>query len=279
MISKELFQLRMRGIKYIISDELVQIEASERNISVEALKEIEIVNKSKFPTEHDIREFKMLNKNANWDDHEIEKIVKEIYLREREAAFENYLYQKYKPEIFLLPPNIGKANTQHLLTFSLNGEDKGLEIILIFDFDCMGCTDDLLRFRQLAKEYTKVATFKLVYLTANYGLPGNALMAARMQGIEIKLLEKMLDTHQDIHDYEFYKDFSGKYARNPDGFIADLDNKTLLRDMLLTRDMLLSLGVFSTPVFIVNGNLYDNADMSFLLEPMIQQLTKKKHKK
>lgn len=127
------------------------------------------------------------------------------------------------------------------------------------------------KFKHLANEYTKVASFKLIYLTSNYGLPGKALIAAKRQGIETILLEKILDSKQDFHEHGFYQDFASKYSQDSEGFNSDLDNNMQLKDMLVTRDLLFSQGVFSTPVFIVNGFIYDHESMKDIVEILIRQ--------
>lgn len=267
----ELYSLRARVLKQILIKELVILEAKERNISVNELKEIEIVSKSKFPADEKIEEFKSINQSINWDEKEVERILNEILQQERKDEFEKYLLEKYKPDIFLFPPHSGSISTERLLTFSFDGKENENEIILVFDFDCMSCTDVLLKFKHLAKKYTNVASFKLIYLTANYGLPGKALMAAHRQGIETILFERMLVTDQDIHEHDFYHDFVSKFSSNPDGFNIDFASTEILKDLLITRDLLFSQGVFSTPVFIVNGFLYDHEETKDILEALIRQ--------
>lgn len=97
------------------------------------------------------------------------------------------------------------------------------------------------------------------------------MIAAKRQGIETILLEKILDSKQDFHEHGFYQDFANKYSPDPEGFNSDLDNDMQLKDMLVTKDLLFSQGVFSTPVFIVNGFIYNHESMKDIVEILIRQ--------
>lgn len=130
-------------------------------------------------------------------------------------------------------------------------------------------------FQKIAKKYTKDVSFKLIYLSANYELPGRALMAAREQRIENMMIEKMIHTPHEIHELSFYKDIIQNSSANTLEFFTDLEKGNSIMDLLTTRDYLFEQGIHSTPVYIINGLLYDQENMSDYLEPLIaQQLVK-----
>lgn len=119
-------------------------------------------------------------------------------------------------------------------------------------------------------------SFKLIYLSASYELPGRALMAARKQGIEKLMLDKMIRSPYEIHELSFYRDIIQNSSANAAAFFADLDKGNNIMDLLTTRDYLYQQGIHSTPVYIINGMLYDQDDMSDYLDPLIaQQILKK----
>lgn len=275
MLERELFDLRINGVKQALSKQLFNIEALNRNISIDSLSKIEIVRKSKIPSTEDITIFKSINRDKEWDDNEIHGILQGIYQQERKAEFMKHLFDKYKASIYLFPPPKMTVNTNKLFSFNITSKDCENEVILIMDFDCSHCIEHYNMFQKIAKKHTKDISFKLIYLSASYELPGRALMAARKQGIENMMIEKMIHTPHEIHEPSFYKDIIQNSSANTVEFFADLDRSNSIMDLLTTRDHLFEQGIHSTPVYIINGLLYDQENMSDYLEPLIaQQLVK-----
>lgn len=269
LISGDLFNLRIIGLKQIINDQLLHLEAKERNISVDKLIETEIIKKSTHPTEDDIREFMMINQSLDWETRVVEKILNEIYQQERKVEYEKYLVKKYKPDFLIFPPHTRLINTTNLVTLNFNSIENENEIIFVFDFDCNHCIDIFDKFSVIANKYNNEASFRLIYLTGSYGLPGRALMAAKRQGLEILFLERMLHSLNNINETGFYLEFIRNSSTNLELFNSDLADKMITKDLMITRDLLFSMGVKATPVFIVNGFLFDHEDMIDYLEPLL----------
>lgn len=276
MIERELFNLRINGVKQVLSKQLFNIEALNRNVSIDSLTIIEIVNKSKIPTTDDIAIFKSINSDKEWDESEIHGILWGIYQHERKAEFIKYLFDKYQAAIKIFPPSTMTINTSKLFSFNITSKVCKNEVILVMDFDCTHCIEQYNTFKIIAEKYTKDVSFKLIYLSASYELPGRALMAAREQRIENMMIEKMIHTPHEIHELSFYKDIIQNSSANTLEFFTDLEKGNSIMDLLTTRDYLFEQGIHSTPVYIINGMLYDQDDMSDYLDPLIAKLILKK---
>lgn len=270
LIRKELFQLRLNGLKQIVSNELIHQEALERNLSVELLREIEVMNKTRTPTSLDLLEFQTGNPDKQWNTNQIEYILKGIFYNQRLEEYTRSLFDKHDVSLMLLPPHSSSINTKNLTCFDYNNIDSRNEVILVMDFECSHCKVSFEIFSSLAEKYRKNVTFRLIYLTTNYDLKGKALMAAKKQGLDIQLINQMINFPTRLYDPLFYSDFIENSKGNPYNFNSGIIDQLSLTDLLITRDILFANGIHSTPVFIVNGLIYDHEAMPEYLELLIK---------
>ncbi len=271
LIRKELYQLRLNVLKQIVSNELIHQEALERNLSVEVLREIEVMNKTRTPTPLDLLEFQNGNPDKQWNTVQIENILKGIFYNQRLEEYTRILYDKHDVSLLLLPPHSFSYNTRNLTCFDYSNIDSRNEVILVMDFECSHCKVSFEIFRSLAEKYRKNVTFRLIYLTTSYDLKGKALMAAKKQGLDIQLINQMANFPNRLHDPLFYSDFIESSKGDLDSFNSSIIDQMSLTDLLITRDKLFAIGIHSTPVFIVNGLIYDHEAMPEYLELLIKR--------
>jgi thiol-disulfide isomerase/thioredoxin len=246
-------------------------EALERNLSADVLREIEVINKTKLPTPQDLLEFQTSNPDKQWNTEQIENILNGIFYNQRLEEYIHSLFDKHDVSLMLLPPHTFSINTSNLSSFDYNNIDSKNEVILIMDFECSHCNVSFEIFRSLAEKYRKNFTFRLIYLTTSYDLKGKALMAAKKQGLDLQLINQMVNFPNKLHDPVFYSDFFENSKGDLESFNSSIIDQMNLTDLLITRDILFSNGIHSTPVFIVNGLIYDHEATPEYLELLIKR--------
>lgn len=267
----DIFEIRAKALNDLLFERLLLKEALIRKITVDSLIEIEVVKKSKIPTENDLTMFKIANAEKQWSDAEIDLILHSIFEGERRLIFRDSLFESYKVRMNISPKSAHFLNTDSILTFNINGSTNAVEVILVMDFDCGHCLEDYKEVYSLSEKYTKDVNFKLVYLTGYYDLPGRALMAAKFQNVEKKFIERMIDSSQLIQEVPFYIRIAEELSLDTVQFQADLHNRMNLKELMETRDYLMGKNIQATPIYIVNKQLYTHPKTADYLEAIINQ--------
>ncbi len=257
------YQTLKNGLDALVGQRLTELEAKNRKISIEQLRQEEITAKISQATEDDIKKFYEENKNRiNQPLDAIKPRIQE-YLdqrsrQERERAFLRELRQRYKVAIAIEPPKVDVSVDDDPV---LGNKDALVTIIEFSDFECPYCRRVQPTLKRLMKEYE--GQVRLVFRDFPLSFHKNAQKAAeaaqcagdqdKFWPYHDKLFEQTALAPKDL------KKYASELELDMDKFNACLDGDKYAQEVKADMQDGQNAGVNSTPSFFVNGQPLNGA--------------------
>lgn len=221
------YQALKNGLDAIIGQRLTELEAKNRDMSVEQLRQEEIAAKISPASEEDVKKFYEDNKSRiNQPFDKIQDRIKD-YLnqrsrQQRERAFLRDLRERYEVAIALEPPKVDVSADDDPV---LGATDAKVTIIEFSDFECPYCRRVQPTLKRLLKEYE--GQVRLVFRDFPLSFHKNAQKAAeaaqcagdqeKFWPYHDKLFEQTALSPSDL------KKYAGELELNMDTFNTCLD--------------------------------------------------------
>lgn len=251
------YQALKNGLDALVGQRLTELEAKNRSISIEQLRQEEITAKITQATEDDVKKFYEENKNRiNQPLDAIKPRIQE-YLdqrsrQQRERAFLRELRQRYKVAIAIEPPKVDVSVDDDPV---LGSNDALVTIIEFSDFECPYCRRVQPALKRILKEYE--GQVRLVFRDFPLSFHKNAQKAAeaaqcagdqdKFWPYHDKLFEETALAPKDL------KKYAGELELDMDKFNACLDESKYAQEVKADMQDGQNVGVNSTPSFFVNG--------------------------
>ncbi len=251
------YQALKNGLDAIIGQRLMDLEAKNREVSVEQLRQEEITAKVSKATEEDAKKFYEENKNRINQPFDSIKGRIEEYLnqragQQRERTFLRELRQRYQVAVTLVPPTVDVSVDDDPV---LGAKDAKVTIIEFSDFECPYCRRVQPTLKRLLKEYE--GQVRLVFRDFPLSFHKNAQKAAeaaqcagdqdKFWPYHDKLFEQTALAVDDL------KKYASEMSLDMDQFNACLDNGKYAQEVVKDMQDGQAVGVNSTPSFFVNG--------------------------
>lgn len=251
------YQALKNGLDAMVGKRLTELEAKNRDMSIEQLRQEEITAKISPAKEEDVKKFYEENKNRINQPFDTIKPRIQEYLdqrsqQQRERAFLRELRQRYKVSIAIEPPKVDvSADDDPVL-----GAPNALVTIIEFsDFECPYCRRVQPTLKRILKEYE--GQVRLVFRDFPLSFHKNAQKAAeaaqcagdqdKFWPYRDKLFEETALTPKDL------KKYAGELELDMDKFTACLDESKYAQEVKADMQDGQNVGVNSTPSFFVNG--------------------------
>ncbi len=251
------YQALKNGLDAIIGQRLTALEAKNREMSVEQLRQEEIAAKVSPASDEDVKKF--YDENQNRINQPFDNIKGRIadYLnqrsqQQRERAFLSELRQRYNVAIALEPPKVDVSVDDDPI---LGDKNAVVTIIEFSDFECPYCRRVQPTLKRLLKEYE--GQVRLVFRDFPLSFHKNAQKAAeaaqcagdqdKFWPYHDKLFEQTALAPDDL------KKYAGEIDLDMDQFTACLDSGKYTQEVANDMKDGQAVGVSSTPSFFVNG--------------------------
>jgi protein-disulfide isomerase len=251
------YQVLKNGLDDMIGQRLTEMEAKNRNISIEALRQEEITAKITQATDADIQKFYEDNKDRIKQPFEqikgrIQEYLNQRSQQQREQAFMRELRQRYNVAIALEAPKVDVSTDND----PVRGTKDALVTIIEFsDFECPYCRRVQPALKRLLEEYD--GRVRLVFRDFPLSIHKNAQKAA-----EAAQCAAEQDKYWVYHDKLFeqtalapsdLKKYAGELELDVDKFTTCLDTGKYTQEVADDMKDGQAAGVNSTPSFFING--------------------------
>lgn len=251
------YQALKNGLDAIIGQRLTELEAKNRDMPVEQLRQEEITAKISQATDDDVKKFYEENQgriNQPFDSikDRIREYLNQRAQQDRERAFLRELRQRYKVAIALEPPKVDVSADDDPV---LGSKDAVVTIIEFSDFECPYCRRVQPTLKRILKEYE--GQVRLVFRDFPLSFHKNAQKAAeaaqcagdqdKFWPYHDKLFEQTALAPDDLRKY------AGELELDMDAFNACLDEGKYAQEVVKDMQDGQAVGVNSTPSFFVNG--------------------------
>ncbi|MEE8290270.1 MAG: thioredoxin domain-containing protein [Candidatus Tectomicrobia bacterium] len=261
----ELFRLQQQryevfktGLDALITARLMDLEATKQKVSVEQLRQEEIVAKIAPVTSEQIKAF--YEKRKNRIKQSLEQITPRIkaYLRrqaqeKREAVFLAELRQRYTVTIALQAPRVDVSSDDDP---ALGPEDAPVTIVEFSDFQCPFCRRVQPTLKRLLQEYE--GRVKLVFRD----FPLRSIHPQAQKAAEAAQCAAEQRQFWPYHDQLFassalrpddLKRYAQEMGLNTEQFNACLDSDKYATEVEADLQDGVDVGVSATPAFFING--------------------------
>ena len=251
------YQALKNGLDSLLGQRLIALEAKNRDMSIEQLRQEEITAKISQATEADVKKFYEDNKSRIQQPFDDIKDRIAAYLgqraeQQREQTFLRELRDRYHVAIALEPPRVEVSADNNP---ALGPKDAKITIIEFSDFECPYCRRVQPTLKRLLKEYE--GQIRLVFRDFPLSMHQHAQKAAeaaqcaweqdKFWPYHDKLFEQTALAPDDL------KKYAGELELDMDEFTACLDTGKHAQDVRDDMQDGQSVGVTSTPSFFING--------------------------
>jgi len=266
ILSEKIYNLRIDAINIESSNLILKKYANDKNITLEELKEKEIVNKIKKINKNEILLFVRNNINTTEDD--AKRYL--LYQRkmDRQIQFVDSLKKEYNFKIKLIPSFFNSINTDSLLYFDITNNKNSKKIYIISDFNCYSCKKTKKSVEKIIYKYNKKIDFKFVYLSEYINpIILNTIYNANMNNNFKNILDLLFENQAIINTKSKLDSIIEK--NNFSSYLSINKSNEILSKAINTREFLIKNNVYSTPSFIINNKIVDSKYALDYLEEII----------
>jgi hypothetical protein len=233
----QLSRIKQNILQSLINVKLIEIYSKERGFSTDSLYRL-IFSKTKKTS---------LSKIDSIQEH------KRCY-----DSLINALKEKYNVGIFISDKE-SLERLRNLKTYNYGKKDSQTDIIFAFDYECPTCHSVKHKVDSLLKEDKMDISVRYVYFSDYVSPIAIACDAAAKQGKFWPMFNKVFE--YDCNDNQNNKliKIATEIGIDTTKFKQDMkDSDEFIKKHALNRQYLYDIGVYSVPVFIVNGKIIDN---------------------
>jgi len=260
-VQQQVYLVRKEDLDLRINDLLLDQEARKRNIAPSALLTGEVRGKLPIITDQQARSFYDQNKpKFKYDFSEVKLQIIEYLTAQEERklanAFAAQLRENSAVQIYLTPPESPAFKIDIADQPTRGNLSAKVTVVEFTDFECQACAKEQFDFERLILEFG--AQVRFVVRDFPLAQHPNALRAAlaaeaaREQGKYWEYVSVLYANQLALQDIDLKK-YASQLSLDRTRFDAALDNKTF--NGKVQRDIQdgTKLGVFTVPVFFVNG--------------------------
>ncbi len=178
-------------------------------------------------------------------------------------------------KIKLQPPFYNIVKTNELLSNNLTENKSTTEVFIISDFNCPACQKAEKELNKLYEKYNNDVNFKFVFYSDYIDKGALACEAAANQNKFRQMHDIIFSNPNLLQQENIYEDFAVELGLNIYEFEDNINNPELLRELIRNKELLVSMKIYSTPTFIVNGKILDSKyAISYLEDVIIDELNK-----
>ena len=274
LVDKRIYQIRKDALRFIINKRILIKESERLYTSLATLVQNEIVNKTKAVTAEDYKMYVAKNSIDAKKSDSLD-IIKQILLtkrEERQAEYTETLKKNYTIDIALRPKYFPLIKTDSIISYNLNEQKSGnITVYAISDYECTSCQHAEPKLKNIIAKYKKDVNFKYVYYSSYIAKSILASDAANNQGEFSEMHSLIFDNIDKINNDSIYLFFAKKLNLNVEEFKKDLSNPETIKIHVFNTKKLMSLGIYSTPTFVVNNKLVNEDNSINFLEAVIQE--------
>jgi len=177
----DIYYNRSIALDNILNEKLITLEAVNRGISVDSLRELEIYSKLSEPLLNDFAIENELTQGipdqlqpGRLVDPNSEKgkmYLKELFFKASEKKYIETLKSKYNVKTFLSPPLTPRIQTENIITRPLNKTDNKISVVIASDFDCPSCRSNFSIVKQLIEKNQDRISFYYAHLSGEVTEP------------------------------------------------------------------------------------------------------------
>jgi protein-disulfide isomerase len=258
------YELRQEALDKVVERHLLAKEAAERGVSVDELKQQEILSKVSDPSEAEIEGFYEARKGRIGQPFEdvrdqIAAVLKEVQVRSAQEEFVATLRKKSAVEIYLAPPQVEVDLSR---SPTRGPHDAPVTIVEFSDFQCPFCRRVQPVLRELSEKYGDQIrwSFKDLPLVSIHPEAQPAAEAARCAGDQGKFWEYRAALFEESRlNAELHQRISESLQLNPEEFQKCLSSQKYAEVVQADLAEAESLGINGTPAFVVNGVILSGA--------------------
>ncbi|MCK4662326.1 MAG: thioredoxin domain-containing protein [Bacteroidales bacterium] len=276
MVSSQIYEIRMQALEILISRYLLESEANKQNILLKKLVEKEINQKCKKISNQDFNNYIKQSNITNIDTNSILNYLALIKGKERQIEYVDSLKSIYTVKILLQPSFFKKVEMSDIYSHNIIKNNSKIQVFIISDFSCPAClkAEDILK--KLYKKYNNNVSFEFIYFSDYVENSALACEAAAKQDKFRQMHNVIFENADSLYNDSIYYDFAKKIDLDLEKFKKDMQDKNILKTLLQNKDKLILKEIYSTPTFIVNGNVLDNKySINYLENVIIQELKKR----
>jgi protein-disulfide isomerase len=251
------YEVLKNGLDNLIGQRLFELEAKNRQMSVDQLRQEELTAKMSQATEEDVKKFYEDNKariKQPFDQIKgrIEEYLNRRSQQERESAFLRELRQRYNVAIALEAPKVDVSTDNDPVR---GAKDAKVTIIEFSDFECPYCRRVQPALKRLLEEYD--GRVRLVFRDFPLSIHKNAQKAAEAAQCAAEQ-DKFWPYHDKLFEVtalspDDLKKYASELELDPDKFNACLDSGQYAQEVADDMKDGQEAGVNSTPSFFING--------------------------
>jgi len=251
------YEVLKNGLDNLIGQRLFELEATNRQMSVDQLRQEEITAKIPQATEEDVKKFYEDNKGRIKQPFDqikgrIGEYLNRRSQQERESAFLRELRQRYNVAIALEAPKVDVSTDNDPVR---GAKDAKVTIIEFSDFECPYCRRVQPALKRLLEEYD--GRVRLVFRDFPLNIHKNAQKAAEAAQCAAEQ-DKFWPYHDKLFEQtalspDDLKKYAGELKLDTDKFNACLDSGQYAQEVADDMKDGQDAGVNSTPSFFING--------------------------
>ena len=182
LIQDQLFEINLRTINYLVSNELLLLEAKNKNMSINALTYDMITSKANAILQTDIINYIDVNNLSYIDTVKIREYLTNLSINARQLEYLDSLKFVYDINYFICPSSKIKIQTDQLFSLDIN-DDKAskIDVFIISSFNCPACQRVQPKMKKIIKKYNNFVNFKFIYFADYVSNSAIACVAAKNQ--------------------------------------------------------------------------------------------------
>ncbi len=264
-IQSEIYQVKKDGLDQMIEDKLLEKEAKKRNLVVEALLKVEVLDKVGEISDQEIADFYNQNKArvGNRTLEELKQPIKQQLFAHKASVYRNNLIDRLKSaaniDILLEAPTVDVSIDDDPMKGS---KDAKVTIIEFTDYQCPFCG----KARPIVKELISDYGDKIHYVLRDFPLEFHpfakkAAEAADCAGDQGKYWEysDILWANQGALQVPDLKKYAGSLNLDQKKFDECLDQDKFSAEVEKDQADGMKAGVNGTPSFFINGQAVTGA--------------------
>lgn len=271
--SDQILELRKKALSIFLREKLLMKESQKYNIDIQSYIEKMVNKKTELPSELEIKKF-IIN-SPNFDYQSASYSLTNIKRTERTLELLDSLKQVYDVKVFLQPSNFKRIEIGDIHSINIASDKGDIEVYIISNFECPSCNRIKAELKSLYEKFYEHVSFKYIYYSSYIDSSGLACEAAANQGKFIEMYEALIENYDNLHKDSICYTLANKIGLDMNKFANDMNNPSTLKKLMINKEAITKLGVYSTPSFVVNKLLLDDKyAINYLEKVIINELEK-----
>jgi protein-disulfide isomerase len=271
LMYEQIYEIQMRTVNFLISQKLLETEAHQRGITKDELINQMIKSKASVVRHSDIMNYINNNALTYVDTVKIYEYLTSLNTNYRQLEYVDSLKLAHDVSINILPKYLKEIKTNDLFSLNFNKPIKAyLTVQIISSFECPACQKIQPKLKNIMHTYNKIIQFQFIYFSDYIDNDALACTAAAQQGKFYEMYDLLTITPNNHYNDSLLNEIAIAAGLNMKSFNLAIKNDSDLKKIISTKDILIDEGIYSTPVFIINGKLYNDPNAIFYIESLLK---------